>query len=697
MSQGQAGLADKAQPNGTLLRLLILEASASGAQALIDPLHNAGYAVTAARIKSPVEFQLALRKQEWDLALAPVQLPGFPLKQAIALLKHAKLDVPFIVMLDDCGDEDIVEALSNGASAIVKRHNLTQLRYVVERELRDLTHRRARHYYERMFRESERRCHTLLEASRDAIACVRADKIIYSNPAFNGLGAQTGDGAAPSLTSLVHPDERQVLADVIKRVYQQIANNERMELRVHDAEGREFKTTVEAALAHINGQSCVQLIIPLDAKTPSMTAPETRTGAATPSAYISGAELMGELDAFLQGKKRPPLAVTHIELDHFDALVQRIGAAEAGRLSGDVAAHIVRLAGPQAKLSRHAGHIFIALLPTGAADIAESICRHIAAQAWPHGNDTITLTASAGVCLPDDTTTQAIAALAAADTACQLAKQAGGNRVQIADPRQQRAAAQSDQALAARQRIRDALAGNRFRMVYQPIVSLHAQPFECFDVLTRMLDENGNEILPADFMPAAEQAGLMTALDRWVIHAALHILAKQRADQKETSFIIKLSGDSVDDATLLPWLGKQLQELQVPGDTVIFEIKEACAVQNLAATKQLIQGLKQLGCRTTLGHFGLDPHSLDHLQQLRVDFVKLAGSFVDKLSGDSRGDLPIKAVVQAAHDMGTLTIATFVQEASKMTALWQCHVDYIQGYFLQAPDQDLSYSFTEDA
>src|SRR3569623_1277676 len=320
MSQGQAGLADKAQPNGTLLRLLILEASASGAQALIDPLHNAGYAVTAARIKSPVEFQLALRKQEWDLALAPVQLPGFPLKQAIALLKHAKLDVPFIVMLDDCGDEDIVEALSNGASAIVKRHNLTQLRYVVERELRDLTHRRARHYYERMFRESERRCHTLLEASRDAIACVRADKIIYSNPAFNGLGAQTGAGAAPSLTSLVHPDERQVLADVIKRVYQQIANNERMELRVHDAEGREFKTTVEAALAHI-------------------------------------------------------------ELDHFDALVQRIGAAEAGRLSGDVAAHIVRLAGPQAKLSRHAGHILIALLPTGAADIAESICRHIAAQA----------------------------------------------------------------------------------------------------------------------------------------------------------------------------------------------------------------------------------------------------------------------------------------------------------------------------
>src|SRR3569832_1140456 len=109
MSQGQAGLADKAQPNGTLMRLLILEASASWAQALIAPLHNAGYAVTAARIKSPVEFQLALRKQEWDLVLAPLQLPGFPLKLAISLLKHAKQEEPNNNKHEKNGNKDIVE------------------------------------------------------------------------------------------------------------------------------------------------------------------------------------------------------------------------------------------------------------------------------------------------------------------------------------------------------------------------------------------------------------------------------------------------------------------------------------------------------------------------------------------------------------------------------------------------------------
>lgn len=697
MSEGQAGLVGNAQTNATVLRLLILEESASAAQTLIDPLRHAGYAVTAARVKSPLEFQLALRKQEWDLVLAPVQLPNFPAKQVAALLKHAKLDVPLIVMLDDCSDEVVTEALENGASTVVIRNNLTQLRYAVERELRDLTHRRARQYYERMFRESERRCHALLEASRDAIACVRTGKIIYSNPAFNALAGQAGDASAPELTDLVHPDERQTLIDVIKRIHQQIANKERMELRVQGSDGREFKTTVEVALAHVNGQPCAQITIALDAKTAPDIKATKRKSAAPVSGLISSAELMNELDGLLQSKKRSPLVVAHIELDQFDPLSHRIDIVEADQLSGDVTALIARVAGPEIKLSRHAGHVFIALLPAGTTDTAESICRGIAKQAWQHQGETVALTASVGACLPGDSITQAIAALAAADTACQLAKQAGGNRVQIASPHQQRAATQSDCALAARQRIRDALAGNRFRIVYQPIVSLHAQPFECYDVLTRMIDENGKEILPADFMPAAEQAGLMTALDRWVIRAALHILAQRRANQKETSFIIKLSGDSVSDPTLLPWLGNQLQELHVPGDTVIFEIKETCAMQDLAATQQLIQGLKQLGCRTTLGHFGTDPHSLDHLEKLRVDFVKLAASFVDKLSSEPRSDVSIKAVVQAAHDMGTLTIATFVQEASKMTALWQCHVDYIQGYFLQAPDQDLSYNFTEDA
>ena len=96
MAEGQTGLAIKPQANGqSILRLLILEESASEAQALIDPLRELGYALTAARVKSPLEFQAALKKQDWDLIIAPFALPNFTAKQALALLTHAKMDTVF--------------------------------------------------------------------------------------------------------------------------------------------------------------------------------------------------------------------------------------------------------------------------------------------------------------------------------------------------------------------------------------------------------------------------------------------------------------------------------------------------------------------------------------------------------------------------------------------------------------------------
>ena len=250
-----------------------------------------------------------------------------------------------------------------------------------------------------------------------------------------------------------------------------------------------------------------------------------------------------------------------------------------------------------------------------------------------------------------------------------------------------------DQAI--RQRLQQALAENRFRLVYQPIVPLHAQPAERYEVLIRMIDENGAEVPPASFMPVAEKAGLMSQIDRWVIGAAMMTLAKQHEAGKETSLLVKLSSESVADQYLVAWIGERLTGLHLPGDTLIFEIKESCVMRNPEAAKQLINGLKQLHCRTALGHFGSDPRSLDYLEQLHVDFIKLAGTFVDNLSGDTKSQAMVKAVVQTAHDLGTLTVATFVQDASKMATLWQCNVDYIQGYFLQAPDEDMAYDFSE--
>lgn len=556
MSQGQAGLAGKPQPNNqSILRLLILEDSAAAAQSLIDPLREAGYAITAARIKSPLEFQAALKKQQWDLIITPPALAGFKAKQALALLSHAKVDTPCIIISDHLSDEEYTEALRFGVRALIKSDQFDQLVLTVQRELRDLAMRRARHHYEKMFRQSERRCQILLKSSLNAIACIRNGKVIYSNPVFNQLrGKSPAQGS--QIIDLIHTDDRQRFQQLLSDVEMGKNLSDRTELRILDENAEPRPAKVEAMLAYVNEQSCAQISI-------SPQVEPDQTGKPAPSA-------------------------TPVEM-HGNA---------------------------------------------------------------PAPNETPQASANEGGATQDE------------------------------DP-------------AMYQRVHDALSEGRFRLVYQPIVPLHAQSAERYEALIRMIDENGEEIPPASFMPAAESAGLMPEIDRWVIRSSLETLAKLHSEKKETSLLVKLSENSLGDQRLVPWINEQLSEFHLPGDTLIFEIKESYVVHQPKAAKHLIGGLKLLHCGTALGHFGSDPQSLNHLEQLHVDFVKLAGTFVDNLTDDSKGQAMIKAIVQTAHDLGTLTIATFVQDASKVATLWQCNVDYIQGYFLQAPEQDMSYDFSE--
>ena len=558
MAEGQTGLAIKPQVNGqSILRLLILEESSSEAQALIDPLREMGYAVTAARVKSPLEFQAALKKQEWDLIISPFALPNFTAKQALALLAHAKIDVPFIVLSEEVKDDEVTEVLRCGARALIHKNQTEHLQLTVQQELRDLAQRRARHHYEKMFRESERRCQILLESSRNAIACVRNGKVLYFNPSFERLTSNRKEKGIKGILDIIHPDDRQRFEELLQGIETGKNLSDRMELKILDSNGKPLPANLEAMVAHVNEQQCAQVSFAVN------------TG---PS-----------LASTVTPKHEPPQP----HKPSSEPKIEKQAAAKERAASGDVDAAMV-------------------------------------------------------------------------------------------------------------QKIRDALAADRFRLVYQPIVPLHAQPAENYEVLTRMLDENGVEIAPGNFMPTAEAARLMTDIDRWIIRAAIQTLVKQHSQNKETSLLVKLSEDSLCDQSLVPWISALLQGHHLPGDTLIFEIKEAFILHRLDETTQIINGLKQLHCRTALGHFGADPQSLDCLEQLRVNFVKLAANFVDNLSEDAKSQAMVRAVVQTAHDLGTQTIAAFVQDASKMATLWQCNVDFIQGYFLQAPDEDMSYNFSDD-
>jgi PAS domain S-box-containing protein len=283
-------------------------------------------------------------------------------------------------------------------------------------------------------------------------------------------------------------------------------------------------------------------------------------------------------------------------------------------------------------------------------------------------------------------------ALSAAKLAGEQAGQQGNNELCLFDNAiTQQAAEERDQHWI--KLIRNALGNNRFKLVYQPIASLHHDTSEKYEVFVRMRDEEGKELLPGQFIPVAEQNSLLAALDRWVILNAVKTVRTRRRAGLDAVLFVKVSPPSIDDETLLPWLNKLLEKALVPGDRFVFELSEEAVSNHFAGAKKLFKGLQKQYCGFCLEHFGNSGNAFQLLQQLPAAYLKIDASITRNLATSKENQALIKSIVETAQSMDKMTIAPHVEDASSLALLWQAGVDYIQGHFLQQPNSSMNFDF----
>ncbi|HEX2586360.1 MAG TPA: EAL domain-containing protein, partial [Steroidobacteraceae bacterium] len=231
--------------------------------------------------------------------------------------------------------------------------------------------------------------------------------------------------------------------------------------------------------------------------------------------------------------------------------------------------------------------------------------------------------------------------------------------------------------------IKAALMDNRFRLLQQPIASLSGEDTGMCDVVVRMIDEHNNEILPSEFLAAAERNDLMKNIDRWVIGSAMQFCSSRKIKQ----LFVRLSKDSVLDKSLPKWLETQLAASRVNPERIVFEINEKIATEHLKNTVELSRLLHTTGFRFALEHAGnaRDPKSL--LQHLQLDYLKFDGTLMQGLSLDIGLQERIQELVSAARERKIRTIAERVEDANTLAVLWQLGLELIQGYFVHEPEQ----------
>ncbi|MFW5431353.1 MAG: EAL domain-containing protein [Methylophilaceae bacterium] len=272
-----------------------------------------------------------------------------------------------------------------------------------------------------------------------------------------------------------------------------------------------------------------------------------------------------------------------------------------------------------------------------------------------------------------------------ADAACYSAKDAGRNRIHIYKS--------DDIELSQRHgemqwvtRIHHALENDLFCLYAQRIVSLNDNTEKYYEFLIRLKDENGNLIVPGEFLPAAERYNLIEKIDRWVINAAFDLLKSNPSFLNDIKHIsINLSGQSLTNNTFLASIIAKLLDSKIPGEKICFEITETAAIHNLTSAIKFITTLRDMGCTFALDDFGSGLSSFGYLKNLPVDYLKIDGMFVKDMVNDPIDRAMVKSINEIGQLMNMQTIAEYVENTEILEMLKDIGVDYAQGYGVSKP------------
>ena len=684
-------------PQKKTIRLLILEDSQNEAERLVSLFRNAGQATRVHRLTSSEDLADVLQ-QTWDLLInAPTSTNLDPSEAIGAIRKQAK-DIPVIQLIDGNDSDAITEALALGAQGALPQGEDEWLILVASRELANLEERRARRSAELALREAEKRCQLLLESSVDAIAYVHDGMHIYANRAYLELFGyeDVEELEGMPMIDLIASCDQGEFKGFLKN-YQSLQGSAELVCGGVRADGSSFKASMHFSPASYDGEPCIQVVIRAERdaaeleKLREISSQDLVTGLYNRNHFLES--LDGAVERAVNAGKNSSLA--YLRIDRFASLQAEIGLGDSDRLLAELAQLLRRQFPQNAELARFGDDAFAVLMEEATPKQLEQPLTELLQKVEGHlfdvGGRTVQTSLSIGVAALDEQTAKARDVV---DRAHRCAEElTDGNALRVYDPARELAAAASRGNVLAM--LQQALEKNSFRLLFQPIISLRGDSHEHYEVLLRLLDPEGAEVPPGEFLDAAKEAGLASKIDRWVLLNSIKLLAEHRNKGHSTRLMVHLSGTSLQDPSLLSWLGAALKASRLPPDSLVFQLDENDAVAYLRQAKALTQGLAGLGCRVALNQFGCVLNPLNTLKHLDADFVKIDGSYTQDLSRQENQEA-LKQLLAQLHEQAKQTIVPFVDSATVLATLWQAGVGYIQGQYLQGPSQSMDYNFSSD-
>ncbi len=685
------------------LQLIFVDSSPNDVEEMVSSIKTSGIAVRSRIAQDADDLTSLLSEAQPHIVLHAIEDNEVTLEQTVSTINGRAPEIP-IIALTKTTEVSPVTYMQKGATSLVNKNDAEHLQLVINNTAKTQFHIEELKGLAANCDELEIRCRKLMESSRDAICYIHEGMHTYANDKYlEKFGYKdTEELYGLSIMDLVDPDDQSKMKTLLKKIAKAKEAGEGS-LKFKNNNDESFAAKFSYNAVSLSGEECIQIVIQsaegggdtkeLEEQLSYLSERDVHTG------FYHRRSIMDQLDAAVNDAKQGKVTQAFVQIDiaNFNDIKDKFGISAIDKVSGNVASTLRKCCQNGETLSKLTEESF-GVLTTNIETkqlkaFGDKVVKELGELMTTSGSDYISIKPAVGAVKIDQFSTDVSEVLNKAKECCDQAWEGDTNEIAIFKPNDaQMGEQEKDERWTLK--LREAVKENRLALLYQPIISLHGEPGERYQIYTALHNKD-NELVPAsEFVSRIERTGFGKMLDRWIILNALKKLSELRNKGADMRLFIKLSSNSILDKDLPKWISEQFNSNNISPNFVCFEIKEAVLISHFKESKNLVTALQAMKTEIAIDAFGAGDNPAKILKAIPANYVKICHSLMSGVSDNQDNQTAIREIAEALKPMGTKVIAQFIEDADTLSILWSLGINYTQGNFLQPPAEQPNYDFS---